>query len=121
MPNAKVAGLVRLNTLSPVMLTKYLVRAMMADGAGRIVNGRRSWPSPVTADFRSGESCRRRTQQQELQREHRSKRRDRAHGTLQYSPWSGVCHEPPALNDPLKICAFTLLYHICCRSRFLSS
>jgi 3-oxoacyl-[acyl-carrier protein] reductase len=29
---------VRLNTLSPIMLTKYIVRAMMADGGGRIVN-----------------------------------------------------------------------------------
>jgi 3-oxoacyl-[acyl-carrier protein] reductase len=29
---------VRLNTLSPIVLTKYIVRAMMADGGGRIVN-----------------------------------------------------------------------------------
>jgi 3-oxoacyl-[acyl-carrier protein] reductase len=29
---------VRLNTLSPMVLTKYVVRAMMADGGGRIVN-----------------------------------------------------------------------------------
>ena len=28
----------RLNTLSPIMLTKYVVRSMMAEGAGRIVN-----------------------------------------------------------------------------------
>ena len=28
----------RLNILSPVILTKYVVRHMMADGAGRIVN-----------------------------------------------------------------------------------
>jgi 3-oxoacyl-[acyl-carrier protein] reductase len=38
MPNAKIAELVRLNTLSPIVFTKYVVRAMMADGGGRIVN-----------------------------------------------------------------------------------
>jgi len=38
MPNAKIAELVHLNTLSPIMLTKYMVRAMMADGGGRVVN-----------------------------------------------------------------------------------
>ncbi|WP_163362715.1 SDR family NAD(P)-dependent oxidoreductase, partial [Escherichia coli] len=27
-----------LNTLSPILLTKFVVRGMMADGAGRIVN-----------------------------------------------------------------------------------
>jgi len=31
-------ALVRLNVLSPVILTKYVVRHMMADGAGRIIN-----------------------------------------------------------------------------------
>jgi 3-oxoacyl-[acyl-carrier protein] reductase len=36
--NAKIERMVRLNTLSPIVLTKYVVRAMMADGAGRIVN-----------------------------------------------------------------------------------
>jgi 3-oxoacyl-[acyl-carrier protein] reductase len=30
--------MVRVNTLAPIVLTKYVVRAMMADGAGRIVN-----------------------------------------------------------------------------------
>jgi 3-oxoacyl-[acyl-carrier protein] reductase len=38
MHNAKIEELIRLNTLSPIVLTKYVVRAMMADGAGRIVN-----------------------------------------------------------------------------------
>ena len=38
MHNAKIEELVRLNTLSPIVLTKYVVRAMMADGGGRIVN-----------------------------------------------------------------------------------
>lgn len=38
MPNARIAELVQLNTLSPILLTKYVVRAMMADGGGRIVN-----------------------------------------------------------------------------------
>jgi 3-oxoacyl-[acyl-carrier protein] reductase len=38
MPNAKMAALVHLNTLAPMVLTKYVVRGMMADGGGRIVN-----------------------------------------------------------------------------------
>jgi len=38
MPNARIAELVHLNTLSPMVFTKYVVRAMMADGGGRIVN-----------------------------------------------------------------------------------
>jgi 3-oxoacyl-[acyl-carrier protein] reductase len=38
MPNAQIAQLIRLNTLSPIVLTKYVVRNMMADGGGRIVN-----------------------------------------------------------------------------------
>jgi 3-oxoacyl-[acyl-carrier protein] reductase len=35
---SRIERLVRLNTLSPIVLTKYVVRAMMADGGGRIVN-----------------------------------------------------------------------------------
>ena len=38
MHNSQIEELVRLNTLSPIVLTKYVVRAMMADGGGRIVN-----------------------------------------------------------------------------------
>jgi 3-oxoacyl-[acyl-carrier protein] reductase len=38
MPDAQIEKLVRLNTLAPVILTKYIVRSMMADGGGRIVN-----------------------------------------------------------------------------------
>ena len=38
MHDSQIQRLVRLNTLSPIMLTKYVVRAMMADGGGRIVN-----------------------------------------------------------------------------------
>src|SRR5436309_1927940 len=38
MPTSQIEQLVRLNTLSPIVLTKYVVRAMMADGGGRIVN-----------------------------------------------------------------------------------
>jgi 3-oxoacyl-[acyl-carrier protein] reductase len=38
MHNSQIEALVRLNVLSPVVLTKYVVRHMMADGAGRIVN-----------------------------------------------------------------------------------
>ncbi len=38
MHDSQIERLVRLNTLSPIVLTKYVVRAMMADGGGRIVN-----------------------------------------------------------------------------------
>jgi 3-oxoacyl-[acyl-carrier protein] reductase len=38
MPNIKIAELVHINTVSPMVLTKYVVRGMMADGGGRIVN-----------------------------------------------------------------------------------
>jgi 3-oxoacyl-[acyl-carrier protein] reductase len=38
MPDSQIEQLVRLNVLSPVLLTKYVVRAMMADGGSRIVN-----------------------------------------------------------------------------------
>jgi 3-oxoacyl-[acyl-carrier protein] reductase len=34
----QIEQVVRLNTISPMVLTKYVVRAMMADGGGRIVN-----------------------------------------------------------------------------------
>jgi len=38
MHNSRIDELVRVNTLSPIMLTKYVVRSMMSEGAGRIVN-----------------------------------------------------------------------------------
>jgi 3-oxoacyl-[acyl-carrier protein] reductase len=38
MPNSKIEQLLRVNTLSPIVLTKYVVRSMVADGGGRIVN-----------------------------------------------------------------------------------
>jgi 3-oxoacyl-[acyl-carrier protein] reductase len=38
MHHTKIEEMVRLNTLSPIVLTKYVLRGMMADGAGRIVN-----------------------------------------------------------------------------------
>jgi 3-oxoacyl-[acyl-carrier protein] reductase len=38
MHNLQIEQLVRLNTLSPIVLSKYVVRFMMADGGGRIVN-----------------------------------------------------------------------------------
>src|SRR5438876_3517079 len=38
MHNAQIERLIRVNTLSPIVLTKYVVRHMMADGGGRIVN-----------------------------------------------------------------------------------
>src|ERR1019366_5903475 len=34
----RIEEVVRLNTISPMVLTKYVVRSMMADGGGRIVN-----------------------------------------------------------------------------------
>jgi 3-oxoacyl-[acyl-carrier protein] reductase len=38
MHNSEIETLVRLNVLSPIILTKYVVRHMMAEGEGRIVN-----------------------------------------------------------------------------------
>jgi 3-oxoacyl-[acyl-carrier protein] reductase len=38
MHNSEIDALVRLNVLSPIILSKYVVRQMMADGAGRIIN-----------------------------------------------------------------------------------
>jgi 3-oxoacyl-[acyl-carrier protein] reductase len=38
MPNSRIEQLVRVNTVSPIVLSKYVVRSMMADGGGRIVN-----------------------------------------------------------------------------------
>lgn len=38
MHNSQIEQLVRINTLSPILLTKYVVRSMLSDGEGRIVN-----------------------------------------------------------------------------------
>jgi len=38
MPISQIETLVRVNILSPIVLTKYAVRGMMSDGGGRIVN-----------------------------------------------------------------------------------
>jgi 3-oxoacyl-[acyl-carrier protein] reductase len=38
MHNAQIEELIRVNTLSPIVLTKYVVRAMMSQRAGRVVN-----------------------------------------------------------------------------------
>ena len=38
MHNSQIEEMVRVNTLSPMVLTKYVVRAMMAERDGRIVN-----------------------------------------------------------------------------------
>lgn len=38
MHNSQIEMLIRLNTLSPIVLTKYVVRQMMADHGGRVVN-----------------------------------------------------------------------------------
>ena len=38
MHKSQIEQLIRLNTLSPIVLTKYVVRAMMSEGSGRIVN-----------------------------------------------------------------------------------
>lgn len=38
MHDTEIERLIRINTLSPIVLTKYVVRHMMADGGGRIVN-----------------------------------------------------------------------------------
>lgn len=36
--NSDIEALIRLNTLAPIVLTKYVSRGMMAEGRGRIVN-----------------------------------------------------------------------------------
>lgn len=38
MPTSQIERLVRVNTVSPMVFTKYVVRSMMADGGGRVVN-----------------------------------------------------------------------------------
>jgi 3-oxoacyl-[acyl-carrier protein] reductase len=38
MHNSEIEALMRLNVLAPIILTKYVVRHMMADGGGRIIN-----------------------------------------------------------------------------------
>jgi 3-oxoacyl-[acyl-carrier protein] reductase len=38
MPTSQIEQLVRVNTLSPIVLTKCVLRSMMAEGGGRIVN-----------------------------------------------------------------------------------
>jgi len=38
MHNSTIERLVRVNTISPIVLTKYVVRSMMSEGGGRIVN-----------------------------------------------------------------------------------
>jgi 3-oxoacyl-[acyl-carrier protein] reductase len=38
MHDAQIERVLRLNVLSPVVLTKHVIRSMMADGGGRIVN-----------------------------------------------------------------------------------
>jgi 3-oxoacyl-[acyl-carrier protein] reductase len=38
MRNSQIEQLVRLNTLSPIVLSKYVVRSMIAGGGGRVVN-----------------------------------------------------------------------------------
>lgn len=37
-PNSRIEELVRVNTISPIILTKYVIRSMMADGGGRVIN-----------------------------------------------------------------------------------
>jgi 3-oxoacyl-[acyl-carrier protein] reductase len=38
MPDAQIEALIRINTLSPIILSKYVVRGMMAEGRGRVIN-----------------------------------------------------------------------------------
>jgi 3-oxoacyl-[acyl-carrier protein] reductase len=38
MHNSQIEQLVRVNTVSPIVLTKYVVRSMLSEGGGRIVN-----------------------------------------------------------------------------------
>src|SRR5262249_26195974 len=38
MHNARIEQLIRVNTVAPIVLTKYVVRMMMSEGCGRVVN-----------------------------------------------------------------------------------
>jgi 3-oxoacyl-[acyl-carrier protein] reductase len=38
MPDADIEALIRLNTLSPILMSKYVVRGMMSQGRGRVIN-----------------------------------------------------------------------------------
>ena len=38
MRDADIEALIRLNTLSPILMSKYVVRGMMAEGRGRVIN-----------------------------------------------------------------------------------
>ncbi len=38
MKDVDIEALIRLNTLSPIVMSKYVVRGMMADGRGRVIN-----------------------------------------------------------------------------------
>jgi 3-oxoacyl-[acyl-carrier protein] reductase len=38
MPDSEIEALIRLNTLSPILMSKYVVRGMMAERRGRVVN-----------------------------------------------------------------------------------
>jgi 3-oxoacyl-[acyl-carrier protein] reductase len=38
MPDAEIQRLIQLNTHSPILLSKYVVRGMMAEGRGRVIN-----------------------------------------------------------------------------------
>ena len=38
MHNSQIERLIRVNTLAPIVLSKYIVRSMMSEGVGRIVN-----------------------------------------------------------------------------------
>jgi 3-oxoacyl-[acyl-carrier protein] reductase len=38
MPQSQIEALIRLNTLSPILMTRAVARSMMAQGSGRIVN-----------------------------------------------------------------------------------
>jgi 3-oxoacyl-[acyl-carrier protein] reductase len=38
MPDSEIEALIRLNTLSPIIMSKYVVRGMMAERRGRVIN-----------------------------------------------------------------------------------
>jgi len=44
MRDEDIQRLIQINTVSPILLSKYVVRSMMAQREGRIVNIARSWP-----------------------------------------------------------------------------
>ena len=61
MRDEQIESLVRLNTVSPIVLTKYVVRSMMSEKRGASSTSPRSWPAPAITGCRPTRPPRRRS------------------------------------------------------------